>query len=402
MDHKKVLISLILVLFIMTGCSKPASTNKDFCYAPGKGPESVDVKGTNVNVTVDGSQVTGTTELTTTTTIPKDTKVARKDYKEGDLVSFPNLEKTDADGDPITYTFTKPLDSEGKWQTKIGDAGEYTITITASDGKTEISKDVILVIEKVNRAPVLEPIADMIVNEGDTVVINAKASDPDGDPVTITYSGWMTSSTKATGYDDAGNYKVTVTASDGKTQTQKDVAITVKNVNRAPILSDVKDITATEGDFVTIKTSASDPDGGTVTITYPAPFTKDGEWQTKVGDAGEKAYTISASDGEATSTKAVKVTILPKNRPPVLVIKNTNITIKETETAVIDATATDPDGDKIDITYSGWMKGNSKATGYDDQGVHTVTVTASDGTAQVSQNVTVTVIDVNRPPEIVI
>lgn len=399
MDFKNIFVLLIVILFMFAGCSKPATTDKEFCYAPGKGPESVDVKSTTLPVTDTTNQVEATT-----TTIQKveDKNVAKKLYKEGDLVSFPNLEKTDADGDPITYKFTKPLDAEGRWQTKIGDAGEFTITITASDGKSEVTKDVVLVIEKVNRVPVLEPIADITVNEGETVIINAKATDEDNEPVTIIYSGWMTSNTKATGYDDTGSYSVIVTASDGKAEVKKTVMVIVKNVNRAPSIADLKDLTVTEGDFVSIKTNAVDPDGSKVTITYPAPFTKDGEWQTKVGDAGEKTYTIVASDGEATATASVKVNVLPKNRPPVLTIKSKDITVKETETVVIDATATDPDGDKVEITYSGWMKGNSKATGYDDQGVHKVTVTANDGTAQVSEEVTVTVLDENRAPEIVV
>ena len=402
MDVKNILVLLMLSLFVI-GCAKPASTDKDFCYAPGKGPESVDVKDTNVGVIVDGQKVTETTATATTaTTIPKDTKIPEKNYKEGDLVSFPNLEKKDADGDTITYKFTKPLDAEGNWQTKIGDAGQYTITITASDGKTEVSKDVLLIIDKVNRPPVLDPIADITVNEGETVVINAKATDGDNEPVTITYSGWMTSNTKETGYDDAGEYKVTVSASDGKETATKDITVTVKNVNRVPSIADVKALTVTEGDAVSIKTNAVDPDGDKVTITYPAPFDKDGNWMTKVGDAGEKTYSIVASDGQATSSINVKVIVLPKNLPPVLTIKNKDITVEETETVQIEASATDPDGDEVTITYSGWMTGKSKATGYDDAGTYKVTVTASDGTSQVSEEVTITIKDKNRTPEITV
>src|SRR3989339_345926 len=41
----------------------------------------------------------------------------------------------DPDNDPIIYTFTKPFDPNGRWQTKLGDEGTYTIQITASDGE---------------------------------------------------------------------------------------------------------------------------------------------------------------------------------------------------------------------------------------------------------------------------
>ncbi len=57
----------------------------------------------------------------------------------------------------------------------------------------------------------LDPISDIAVNEGDTVTLNPTATDPDGDALTYTYSGWMTSASYTTGYNDAGTYTVTVT-----------------------------------------------------------------------------------------------------------------------------------------------------------------------------------------------
>ena len=42
----------------------------------------------------------------------------------------------DPDGDPIVYNFTQPLDEKGEWQTGDGDAGEYIVTVYASDGKS--------------------------------------------------------------------------------------------------------------------------------------------------------------------------------------------------------------------------------------------------------------------------
>ena len=83
-------------------------------------------------------------------------------------------------------------------------------------------------------------------------------------------------------------------------------------------------------------------------------------------------------------------------------IPNKNIVVEETDTVRIDATATDPDGDKVEITYSGWMTSNSKATGYDDAGTYKVIVTASDGNSESSEEVTVTIKDKNRAPQIVV
>ena len=55
-------------------------------------------------------------------------------------------EVEDPDADILTYTFTEPLDENGEWQTTYGDAGEYTATITVSDGVTEVSEEVLIIV----------------------------------------------------------------------------------------------------------------------------------------------------------------------------------------------------------------------------------------------------------------
>ena len=56
-------------------------------------------------------------------------------FREGDVVQVRQDIAYDPDGGEITYTFSAPLDESGRWQTEIGDAGTYIITITASDGR---------------------------------------------------------------------------------------------------------------------------------------------------------------------------------------------------------------------------------------------------------------------------
>jgi len=153
--------------------------------------------------------------------------------KEGELVVL-KPESEDPDADTILYTFSEPLDKDGKWQTKKGDAGNYEITVTASDGELTDTQKILLVVESINKPPVLSPIADITLNEGETVSFEPVATDPDGDEVTITYSGWMTEASYTTNYDDAGTHIVTVTASDGKESASQDVIVTVNNVNRPP------------------------------------------------------------------------------------------------------------------------------------------------------------------------
>ena len=164
---------------------------------------------------------------------PEVVELAKITVKEGELVIL-KPESEDPDVDTILYTFSEPLDKDGKWQTKSGDAGNYEITVTASDGELTDTQKILLVVESTNKPPVLSPIADLTVNEGETISFGPVATDPDGDEVTITYSGWMTKATYTTNYNDAGTHIVTVTASDGKESASQDVIVTVNNVNRAP------------------------------------------------------------------------------------------------------------------------------------------------------------------------
>ena len=152
---------------------------------------------------------------------------------EGDLVKL-NLKATDPDGDELTYEFTAPLNSEGKWQTRAGDAGVFYPEITVSDGKATVVKKIKLIVEPKNNKPVLQFMPNIEVNEGETVTLNPKASDADGQKLTYSYSGWMTSNTKQAGYSDAGVHKVTVSVSDGISIVSQEVTVTVKDVNRAP------------------------------------------------------------------------------------------------------------------------------------------------------------------------
>jgi len=81
---------------------------------------------------------------------------------------------------------------------------------------------------KTNRAPVLQPLNNIIVLEGALIQIIPNATDPDGDLVTYSYTtpcnasgGWQTQ------IGNAGVYVVNVTASDGNLSTSQSVLINV-------------------------------------------------------------------------------------------------------------------------------------------------------------------------------
>jgi hypothetical protein len=316
---------------------------------------------------------------------------------EGDLVAL-KPEAVDPDNDVVKFTFTSPFNENGKWQTKIGDAGQYLVTITASDGKDETSQDVLVVINKANLPPVLECPEEIIVKEGETININCNIYDPEGESIVVEYSGFMKSSTYTTTYDDAGQYSVLIRAGDKEKVASTTVNIKITDVNRVPEIKGIKnEITVMEGDVVTLNPEASDPDGDKVTVSYTEPFDATGTWKTKIGDAGTVTASVIATDGKSTTKKDFTVIVTQKNTPPVLK-KINDITVNEGDKIVIPIDATDREGDKLDVTVSGWMNSETYTTTYDDAGEYTVTVTVSDGEYEAKQTFKVTVLDKNRAP----
>ena len=316
--------------------------------------------------------------------------VHKKIVKEGELVDFSNLKATDSDGDALSYTYSSPLDSSGKWQTEEGDAGEYLVTITVSDGKSETSQKVMIIVESLNRKPVVA-VKDITVEEGETVKIVPQIIDEDGDSVTLEYSGWMESDTYTTTSDDSGVYTVTLKVSDGKLTVSKDIIITVKNKNSAPVLADVPDVEVVEGEKAVLDYNANDPDDDSITFSFTGPFDDAGEWQTEEGDAGEYLVTVTASDGELKDNQGVLVTVVSANAAPTLSIEDVLVNVGDTVTLAPEVD--DADGDDVTVEYSGWMTTNTKLA--EEAGEYEVVVTASDGITEVSVTI---VVEVNSPP----
>lgn len=319
---------------------------------------------------------------------------AQVSVTEGELVRL-DYTASDPDGDPLTYSYTSPLNEEGEWQTKVGDAGTYMVTITATDSKGAAAKlNVEIIVNALNKAPVFEDMEDIIVDEGDTITLEPEVTDPEGDDVTITYEGWMTSDTYKTTYQDAGEHVVTIRASDGSSESTLDITVMVNDVNRAPIIESLSDIVIKEGEKVTVNAVAADPDGDNVEISYSEPLDDNGEWQTEVGDADDYRVTVTASDGTTESYKQFFIVVEALNEAPVIQPMS-DMTVTVGDTVVLSPKVTDPDGDDVTISYSGWMTSNTYTTKSSDAGKHTVKITASDGKTESSIDVN---IEVNRPP----
>jgi hypothetical protein len=319
-------------------------------------------------------------------------------YREGDLIFFDPV-GLDPDGDIIIYTFSRPLNEKGEWQTTIGDVGTYQVTITASDGKSEVEKRVILLVLSANRAPTIEDLEDMTVAEGDLVVLKPKIFDYNGDEVVLEYSKpfdqdgqWQTD------YDDSGTYLIKVTASDTETTVEKQITIIVTDTNRKPVLDDIAHVSAFAGDLITLAPTATDPDGDAVTFSFSSPFSSTGSWQTTETDAGTYTATVTASDGKDTAEKFVSIILNHKNQAPIITMDA--VRAEETDRIVLKPTIVDLEGDAFTVVYSDPFDSSGVwVTDYDDAGTSTVTITATDDEGAVGTlTVSVTVYDKNRAP----
>jgi hypothetical protein len=319
---------------------------------------------------------------------------------EGDLIQL-KPQAIDPDGDALSYTFAEPFDSNGDWQTVVGDEGTYDVAVGVSDSKSTTTETVRVIVLRANRAPIIV-CRELVVSEGEIVDLHQSCtvSDEDDEDVVVTYTGWMNSWRYTTTYDDEGRHAVTVTASDPTHTVTQNVSVVVQNTNRPPVFSAdfPAVINAVENDIVTIPTlHITDPDKDSVTITYSAPFDDDGVWRTKIGDAGTYDIDVVASDGETTVKKTITVQIGLLNTVPVL-REIPDITVKEGETIKLPISATDREGDGLTTTISGFMTRDTYKTTYDDAGVYTVRVAVTDGEFTAEQIVKITIIDVNRPP----
>src|SRR3989344_3356197 len=232
------------------------------------------------------------------------------------------IDATDEDADPLTFLFSPPLDEAGTWTTTYGDEGEYVVTIAASDGTNTVEQNVLLVVKKKNVAPEVSNVPEVLaVDEGADVSISPDIVDKNSDEVTVVFSEPLDENGEwTTDHTSAGEYVITVTVSDGETQTEKTTKLTVRNVNVPPEITGLEDsITVKEGETVTIQPSTSDLDNDKVELTLSEPVGSDGVWETTYTDNGEYVVTVTATDGKDTVKKELKVTVTDVNVPPQII-----------------------------------------------------------------------------------
>lgn len=147
-----------------------------------------------------------------------------------------------------------------------------TVILTINDGKQTSTPDTVKVtIRNVNKKPIANAGVDLVVNEGDLITLDGSASsDPDGDAITHNWT--------AEGYSISGANQVSaftwafeveedklvpfqLTISDGKLNSFPDtVWVKIKQVNKAPVITEIPNDIAEIGYKYSLTISVADPD----------------------------------------------------------------------------------------------------------------------------------------------
>jgi len=339
---RKELIAVLMIasMFLISACDV---YNTLYIKQPGIRGEVVEVPEVNITLEVPEETIMeekdGTEEIMVEGIGTDEELIVEEKTETSNVILVGETEKVslvakaeDPDNDNLIFAFTSPLDSNGEWQTTYGDAGEYTITVTVSDGTLTTSKEVLIIIKKKEEAPVLNSFSpretSVIVDETSTIGFEISASDSNNDKLDYEWKldgariSDKSSYVYRTTYEDAGSHTVKAIVKDGLFETERIWAVTVNNKNRKPVLQSVNNIESKETDKITIELIAEDLDGGSIAYKVDDQrFAQDGNvfiWETTYDDAGEYTFTVSASDGVDTASQQVNVKVENVNRPPVI------------------------------------------------------------------------------------
>ncbi|RKX18902.1 MAG: hypothetical protein DRP35_08550, partial [Candidatus Zixiibacteriota bacterium] len=281
-----------------------------------------------------------------------------------------------------------------------------------------------------NTEPVLAVIGAQQITEGVLLQLNTSATDIDGHIPAMTSSALPGTATyvdngDGTGqfnwtptYVDAGIYNVTFYATDGLVPSLVDseqVQITILEAgNQTPVLASIGAQGGTENILLSFAVSATDPDLTTPILTTSAlptgaTFVDNGDgtgqfnWTPDFTQSGTYDITFSASDGTLQDDEIVTITINEAgNQTPVLATIGAQA---GTENILLSfaVSATDVDGTIPALTTSLLPTGatfidNGDGTGQFDwtpdftqSGTYDITFSASDGTLQDDEIVTITI-----------
>ena len=275
-----------------------------------------------------------------------------------------DLKTDDPDEDILTYSYTGPLNEYGEWQTTYGDAGEYSATITVSDGESDVSEEILIIVNRKEEAPKIDSFApldnSLNIEEGEKIKFKVDVSDLNNDELEYEWSvneefiSDINEMIFETNFDDSGDYEISVVIGDGTSELNKVWFVHVTNVDLEGIIDQIEDVIIIESETASINLPNLEKYG--ISFDISGPLGNQNEWITNLEDEGEYLVKITAEGKGFRRITQVKIIVNNLDRAPEL-IGLVNTQVIENEKLEIVLNAIDPDGDSIILSVQDMPEG---------------------------------------------
>lgn len=312
--------------------------------------------------------------------------------RENQWIEF-TLSATDPDNDSLIFSIeNRPpgavfSGNTFRWRPTYTQSGTYNVTFTVSDNvvpSLSSSRTVTIVVSNVNAPPVLTSPGNRTVNENEELQFSLHATDVDGNTLRYFPSEALPPGAHLNGnnftwtpsYEQADSWLVTFIVEDNGNPRERDmqtITITVRNVNRAPVITESLSRTVDEGTPLEFQVNAHDPDGTSLLLyssnRLPAGAELDRygmfRWTPSFSQSGIHEIPVTVQDTSdrtaiLSTTATISITVNNVNRPPVFtdsLPKSGN----ELEQISFTLAATDPDGDQLTFSSNN-LPGNARIT----------------------------------------
>jgi predicted secreted protein len=350
-----------------------------------------------------------------------------------------SVSATDPDGDSLSYNWSV---ADGDWSLQSNEetaaltAPDQTgvrtqVSVTVDDGAGHQSSASILVSTRANRPPNLAAldVSPQQVAPGGTVTARTRASDPNGDSLSYSWSvpsNWTQSGQGSSiqlqapdQYGASGTVQVTIEDGNGG-QATATVAVTTRT-NTPPTIGSLtaRPPVVQPGGTSTLEVVASDPNGDGLNYnwTVPTGWTEQSTGSSDTIDVvapGKRNRSarirVEVTDGAGGTATAAVVVRTRLNQPPLIdrLTAQPDSKVKPGDTIQLQAAVRDPDDSVSKLSYNwqlpkGW-KGSSQSgsitvTAGRTYQTKTISLTVDDGQATASASVQIDMVD-NREPTI--
>ena len=316
------------------------------------------------------------------------------------------------------------------WTPNKNQVGKYSVTFIVTDGRMSDSSTMLITVKEENQAPVFEDIENKTVIVHSTLQFAINATDADGDPLTYSASGLPRNATFDSAHrifswnpdtNQTGEFIVLFDVTDGRQSDSSSVLITVKELNRdpllnrAPVFEDIENKTVIVHSTLQFAINATDADGDLLTYSasglprnatfHPANHTF--IWTPADGQVGSFNVTFMVSDRLLTDNQSVQIRVRESTNNAPVFGAIADVSVNQKETLTVNVTASDPDGDTLTYSASNLPSGSkfypetrkfTWSPAYNQTGNYTVTFRVTDGKVSSSRNVTFTAVKVNYAP----